>query len=89
MAKKKPGKRQIQKILSEAAVDPNAANQPFTVIANMRNPDYYEIRCIECVQEAQIMEPEQRRQRMLTAISLLALAIAERDIDATVQASGK
>lgn len=75
--RKKPGKKQLQKLLAESAFNPDLTG-PLKIIADLRNPQYCEIRAIELIQEARLSDMDHYHDKIKQAISLLVLARAER-----------
>lgn len=80
----KVNQRRLAKILAESAFTPSEPG-PLRVIMEQGSPDYYEMRAMEMVAEARLAikdtpsNTEAYAAKMRTAISLLALARAERE----------
>lgn len=76
--KKKITKRQIQSLLSESAFSPSEKT-PFTIVVQMENPDYAELKAIELITEARLWPGGTiYHDKIQQAIALLALARAQR-----------
>lgn len=80
--RKKPGQKQLQKLLAESVFNPDSIG-PLKIIADLRNAAYCEIRAIELIQEARLTPPspehmDHYHDKIKQAISLLVLARAER-----------
>lgn len=78
--RKKPGQKQLQKLLAESVFNPDKTG-PLKIIADLRNAGYCEIRAIELIQEARLSKAddhEHYHDKIKQAISLLVLARAER-----------
>lgn len=75
------GKKAIQKILSESVFNPKD-NTPFSVVVNLGDPSYAELRATECISDARFAIKNGNYQMYIDkigqAISLLAVARALR-----------
>lgn len=81
MKKRKVNKRQIQGLLSESAFSPSEKN-PFSIVVEMDDPNYSELKSLELIQEARVAfkggSLKTYHDKMQQAIGLLALARAQR-----------
>lgn len=76
--KKKVTKRQIQSLLSESAFSPSEKT-PFSIVVQMEDPDYAELKAVELILEARAHTGScYYNDRIQQAIGLLALARAQR-----------
>lgn len=74
--------KMIQKALSESRFNPKA-DTPLSVICQTTdNVGYYELRAVELIQEARRCNGAIYMEKIKLAISLLALAKAERTLEA-------
>ncbi len=81
MAVRKINKTELKKTINESVFDPNAKT-PLSVIVQMDNPQYGELRAIELINEAQVAintgSLQTYHDKITQAIALLGLARVQR-----------